>query len=112
MKPKAVKKDQQNSDQKRHETPDNLVQTDKTKNMQMKLILELDIDNATLEEYELLAPENKLRFQKSVSKTLLKITTSDRARKLKKLLRDMRDEASGIDIDPELLYTIMRREEY
>lgn len=78
----------------------------------MKLILEIDIDDATAEEYKHLAPEKKLRFKKAVGNMLLKVTCNQRAQKLRKLLKEMRQGAGGIDLDPEILYTISRTEEY
>lgn len=78
----------------------------------MKLILEIDIDDATGAEYEHLAPENKLRFKQSVGNLLMKITTGQRAKKLRTLLKEMRQEPCGMEIDPETLYTIVRGQEY
>jgi hypothetical protein len=78
----------------------------------MKLILEIDIDDATGAEYEHLAPENKLRFKQSVENLLMKITTGQRAKKLRKLLKEMRQESGAPELDPETLYAIVRGQEY
>ena len=82
------------------------------KSATMKIILEIDVDDTTGIEYEHLAPENKQQFINAVSGMLKKTTINLRANKLKKLLAEIRKNEGAAQFDPEILYAILRNEEF
>jgi hypothetical protein len=78
----------------------------------MTITLELDVDDALGREYERFSPENRSLFKHAVYQMLQKTMANLRSKKLKGLIDDIRSESGCCDLDPEIIYAIVRMEEY
>jgi hypothetical protein len=78
----------------------------------MKIILEIDVDNATGNEFQHFPPESKKKFADEVSGMLQNIAIKSRVIKLRQLFEEIRITSGGAEFDPETLYAIIRNEEY
>ena len=77
----------------------------------MIITIELEIDDFTGKNYKDLSPECKQSLIDDVRMMLKNTVNNERKAKLKKILGELQNESGGSDLDPEILYALLRGED-
>ena len=76
----------------------------------MEMVLKIDVDESTARVYKDFNNEDKEHFLGQVSALLQKATDKKRSQRIRKIIREIRKDSGGPEVNSEILYELFRSE--
>ncbi len=74
----------------------------------MKILFEVEVDESTGVAYERLSAENKKQFYEDVTAMLQNTTGNAKSEKIKKMLEEIWNCPAPCELNPDILYELLR----